>query len=465
MDLDHSRDVTLSPLDAACLRIEDRTSLIVNAGAMVFDGPLDDSKVREVLRTRLLAFRRFRQRVVPSGFPLGLPRWEDDRLFDLGSHVHRIALPSPGDDQVLREVLSDLISTPLDHARPLWEVHLIENHGAGSVVFFRIHHALADGRALLRVLRSLTDRKGPVEPGESILGAPEPPGEPDPSPEASRTTGTAEDILAETEALLHRAITLLFHPGQVQDLAGSASDAAASLGHLLTLSADSATPYKGPLGVAKRVAWSNPVPMSRIKAVAKASGASANQVILCAIAGAIRRDLERRGLSVCDLTFRVSIPVSMWRNEPADRLGNRFSLNLLELPVDRGDPRERLAVLRERLERLRLSAETDVMYGLMQVFGMLPPEVGNPILGLLNRKVTAVLSVVPGLPRVVGFAGRPVERMIFWVPQSGRLGLGLSVLPYRGAVTLGVAGDAGLMPDPGLLAAAFEDELNEPVLG
>ena len=163
MDVDRTRDEPLSPLDAACLRIEDRTCLIVNTGAMVFAEPLDFERVEQVLRQRFLGFHRFCQKVVSSHLPLGLPHWEDDPLFDLRSHLHRIALPAPGNDQMLKEVLSDLISTPLDQARPLWQVHLIENYGSGCVVLFRVHHSLADGMALLPVLCAMTDRS-PEEP-------------------------------------------------------------------------------------------------------------------------------------------------------------------------------------------------------------------------------------------------------------------------------------------------------------
>lgn len=454
MDVDHARDEPLSPLDTACLRIEDRTCLVVNAGAMILAEPLEFGRLGEVLQRRFLAFPRFRQRVVPAALPLALPRWEDDPLFDLGSHVHRMALPAPGDDQALREILSDLISTPLDLSRPPWQVHLIEAYGPGCVVLFRIHHCMADGLALLPVLRSLGDRRtdagdGPTRPGS------QPTHDAGPSP-----TDRVHALLAETEALLHQAITLLFHPDQGRDLAASAGDAASTLGRLLTMGSDSPTPFKGALGIPKRVAWSEPVPVGRLKAIGRGAGATVHEVLLGAIAGALRRELQRRGTTVHDLTFRVSVPVSLRRPDEPTRLGNRFSLNLLDLPVDRGDPRERLAVLRERLVRIRGSRETEVVYGLMNLFGLLRPELAGPATSLLNRKVSAVLSVVPGPPRPMRFAGRPVERMMFWVPQSGRLGLGLSVLTYRGFATFGVAADAGLVPDPGRLVQAFRAELD-----
>jgi WS/DGAT/MGAT family acyltransferase len=458
MEVNHSRDELLSPLDAACLTIEDRTCLIVNAGAMIFAEPLDFSRLKDVLSRRFLSFQRFRQRVVAAHLPLGLPHWEVDPLFDLATHVHRIALPTPGDDQVLREVLSDLVSTPLDLSRPPWQVHLIENFGRGCVVLFRVHHCVADGMALQNVVRSITDRRASSDDAGCSADRMDSRKVVEPA-EARHFADTAHAVLSETEALLHQAITLLFHPDQGRELAATASDAAATLVRLLTLASDSPSPFKGSLGVLKRVAWSNPIPVRRLRSIGRGTKATVNEVLLSVLSGALRRELERQGVTPCDLTFRVSVPVSMRRGDAVNRLGNQFSLNLLELPVDRGDPRERLAVLRERLKRLENSAETEVIHGLMNLFGLLPSEVANLALGLLNTKVTAVLSIVPGLPWPVHFAGQPVDRMMFWVPQSGRLGLGLSLLTYRGFATLGVACDAGLAPDPERLVEAFHDEI------
>jgi hypothetical protein len=253
MDVDHARDEPLSPVDTACLRIEDRTSLIVNAGVMVLAERPDFEHVYGLLSRHFLRFRRFRQRVVSAGLPLGLPHWEDDPLLDLKIHLHRVGLPLPGDDRALREMLSDLISTPLDHTKPLWQVHVIENYGVGCVVLFRLHHCLADGMALLQVLRAITARSAegpsneravvnPLEGTEAHDG------------EGSTLRSKAETVLSKTEALLHQAITALFHPAQGRELAAAASEAATTLGRLLLIGHDSPTVFKGSLGIRKQLA-------------------------------------------------------------------------------------------------------------------------------------------------------------------------------------------------------------------
>jgi WS/DGAT/MGAT family acyltransferase len=459
MEADETCDEPLSPVDTACLRIEDRTSLIVNVGAMMFAESLDYGRVKETLEQRLLGFPRFRQRVVFPEWPLGPPHWEDDPFFDLRSHLHRMALPGPGDDQALQELLSDLISTPLNRTGPLWQVHLIENYRNGSVLLFRLHHCLADGMALTQVLRAMTDR----EPG-TPRKVPAPAGRPPPDEDRIRAapsplTARVHALLGGTETLLHRGIETLFHPGQGLALAGVASDAAITLGKLLLLEPDSPTVFKGPLGAIKHVAWSPPLPIKEIKAIGRFLGGSVHEVLLTAVTGALRRYLQHRGTPVSDIHLRVSIPVGKRHGASAQALGNRFSLNLLALPIDRGDPAERLAVLRRRLRALERSSEAGVISGLMNLYGMAPAEIGNRLIPLLTKNVTAVVSTIPGPRRTISFAGRPIQRLMFWVPQSGHLGLGLSLLTYADAVTLGVVADAGLVPDPESIVQGFREEI------
>ncbi len=130
------------------------TNLMVITGALWFDEPVDWERAREVLRERLVErFPRFRQRVV-EGSVTGLsgPHWEDDENFDLDLHIHRLALPAPGGQAALEALVAELMAEPLDPAKPLWQFHFVEGFGAGSAVVTRMHHCIADGIALARVL-------------------------------------------------------------------------------------------------------------------------------------------------------------------------------------------------------------------------------------------------------------------------------------------------------------------------
>ena len=148
-----SHSEMFSPMDAAWWHMEDPTSMTMITGVMTFDGPIDIERLKATLEQRFLTYRRFRQRVRAPRLGIGLPRWEMDPHFDLSSHIHRIALPSPGDQTALEELAGDLMSTPLDYSKPLWQLHIVENcaDNKGAMIV-RLHHCIADGLALVRVL-------------------------------------------------------------------------------------------------------------------------------------------------------------------------------------------------------------------------------------------------------------------------------------------------------------------------
>jgi len=160
---------TMSNVDTAWLQMDRPTNLMMIASFMIFDEPIDYERFLQTIERRLLAFDRFRQRVVPPRTPFGNYSWELDPHFDLRAHIHRAAVPAPGDKAALQNMMSDIISTPLDRSRPLWQYHLLEGYQGGTVVASRMHHSIADGIALMRVLLSLTDltpdsRRSPTRP-------------------------------------------------------------------------------------------------------------------------------------------------------------------------------------------------------------------------------------------------------------------------------------------------------------
>ncbi|HYB28388.1 MAG TPA: wax ester/triacylglycerol synthase domain-containing protein, partial [Solirubrobacteraceae bacterium] len=147
----------MSNADAAWLHMDRPTNLMVVNALLLFDEPVDTSRVREILRSRLVEpFPRFRQLVTERRLGVGVPSWEDDPNFDLDLHFHHLALPAPGDKRALEELISDLISRPLDRRKALWDWYLVDGFGGGLAMVVRIHHCIADGIALSRVLLSLT---------------------------------------------------------------------------------------------------------------------------------------------------------------------------------------------------------------------------------------------------------------------------------------------------------------------
>ncbi|MGB5194590.1 MAG: wax ester/triacylglycerol synthase domain-containing protein, partial [Polyangiales bacterium] len=154
----------MSPVDSAWLHMEEPTNLMMITGVSLLDTLPDFERFRKTLEVRLLTLDRFTMRVVEPMLPVGTPHWEVDPNFDLDAHVHRVALPAPGDLTELQRFISDLASTPLDFSKPLWNIHLVENVAGGAAMVLRLHHCIGDGTAMNAVMFRLMDmaRDAPI---------------------------------------------------------------------------------------------------------------------------------------------------------------------------------------------------------------------------------------------------------------------------------------------------------------
>ena len=429
----------LSSVDAAWLRMEDPTNLMMVTGILVFPEPLDHRRVRTTLEKRLLPFDRFRQRVVEAPFGIGPPRWVEDNRFDLDAHLHRVALAPPADQAALEELVGDLMSTPLDMSKPLWQIHLIDGYRGGSVLLSRLHHCIADGIALVQLLLSLTDTS--ANPGR--VKAAERPARGSSGPGAS----------------LGAVASLLANPLELIELAQTGVSAVDTLQRLVLLPPDPPTVLKGPLGVTKRAAWSDMIPLERIKAAGARHGATVNDILIAAVAGALRDYLEERGERVDELEIRAAVPVNLRPIERGLELGNSFGLVFVPLPISIAEPDRRLAELKLRMDRIKASSEAIVSFGVLTAIGLVPRQLHPPAVEFFGSKASVVMTNVPGPREPLFLSGRRIGEFMFWVPMSGHLGLGISILSYAGGVMVGVAADAGLIPDPSRIVAAFEREL------
>jgi WS/DGAT/MGAT family acyltransferase len=429
----------LRNVDASWLRMDDPTNLMVVTGVLVLDGPLGVERVRALLEERLVRYPQFTSRVATPVAGVGLPSWEPDPDFSLDRHLHVERLGPGAGDPALRAFVSDLLSRPLPPGRPLWSVHLVPRFQGGSVVVFRVHHCIGDGLALVHVLLSMAD------------GAPAPEGR-RAAPRASWGITLGRQVLDGVGALLDR-------PGRVGDLARLASGSVSSLVSLLALPSDPVTAFKGPLGKRKLAAWSHPLDLSDFKSAARATGSTVNDVLVAALAGALRRYLESRGEVPESLEVRAVVPVNLRPPEEAGELGNRFGLVFLPLPLGIPDPLDRLFEVRRRMRALKGSPQAFAIYQVLWAVGVAPRPVFDLALSLFAAKGTAVVTNVVGPREPIAIAGVPVRELMFWVPSAGRLGVGVSLLSYAGKVWMGLQCDAGLVPDPAAVLAGFEAEV------
>jgi WS/DGAT/MGAT family acyltransferase len=392
----------------------------------------------------------------------------DDPHFNLRSHLQRVALPDPGGQKELQEYASTVMSTPLDFSKPLWQFQYIENYRGGSAVVARIHHCIADGIALVRVLLSLTD--------DSPSG----------SPKARRARRRRKPLgggfwLPEvvnnavysagriTARMVDKTLETLSDPASAAQIVAEGAKGTGILARLATMSADPETIFKGELTTAKRVAWSEVMPLADVKAYSKSKGATINDVLLAGVTGAIRRYMLGRKVEVDGLNIRAVVPVNLRPDSDIIKLGNKFGLVFLALPVGVADRGERLLELKKRMDKIKKSSEPMVIYAILNAVGLTGPKVESVALQLFGSKATAVMTNVPGPREEIFLAGKAMRSMMFWVPQSARLGLGVSILSYAGQVRLGVATDSGLVPDPESIIEAFQEEMTammaEPAAG
>jgi WS/DGAT/MGAT family acyltransferase len=460
----------MGPVDTIWLNMDRPDNLMVIDSLMLLDGPADWDRVRGVLQRRLVdPYPVFRQHPVHPMNPVAMPRWEDDADFDLERHIVPVTLERP-DDEALGAYVDSQTSRAFDHDHPLWEAHFIDGGPGGSVVYLRIHHAIADGIALISVLVSLTD----ADPDADLLeeagdAVPVPPrGIPAGSPvsglvqDAARLTRSAGATAAGlTKAAAEAALEIPRHlgPHSVVDALSLAGRTGRVAGKLLFT-----TPPHGPLTghprTRKRAAWSTAFPLRDVKRVGRASGATVNDVLLGAVAGALRTYQVEHGAKPADLTTMVPVNVRDLSKPLPPELGNEFALVFFNYPCEVAGPLERVAESHRRMEAIKDSPEAAVTFGLIGAIGRSGKELERLLVEFFADKAVGVTTNVPG-PRERRFiAGNGLASVLAWVPGSGHQTLGVSIVTYADEVRVGFKVDAARIPDPEALVQAFEDEVD-----
>ena len=480
--------VPVAPGDLTWLLMDRPNNLMYVHGVLWFAERPDWDKVREVLRERLVErFGVFGRRAVEID---GNWVWQDDPEFDLDNHVRVVRLPDPGSLAEAQRYISSRFSEPFDHARPLWEMDFIEGvnglggGGEGAMVLARFHHGIADGvrlvQVLLSLLDSLADGAVPAAVGRAGRGG-------GPLGAARRAVGkvaggTTDFVRGATSAiagapgyvatrgpeLVGDAVNLLQQPTDLVDAITSvASEDNAlvntwrSLGRLALSKHSVDTVWSGTPGVDKRVAWISGISLAQVRRVGKAHNATINDVLIGAVSLGITEYLREKGeTSVEQVNWLIPVSLKPIDAELPKELGNHFALVMMPMPLGVDDPDTLLAEVRHRMMRIKNSAEPAVLYGIQRVIAETPAAVSVPLTNYVANKAVGVLTNVPGPRGPMALAGTEVAGILGWVPSSGDQPLGLCIFSYNGAVNIGIAADARLLPDPGRLGELIEQAIH-----
>ncbi len=458
----------MSRVDTAWLRMDNDVNLMMIVGVWLLTPGVSYEALRDRIGDKLLKYDRFRQKVVQDTMGAA---WVFDDDFDIERHVVREKLHRQRGqtaEAALQARCGELATTALDPAHPLWTFHLIEDYEGGSAVIARIHHCIGDGIALISVTLSITDggneppkrRKKPVDDDA---------GEHDWLADAvlKPLTDIAVKAIGMYGDGVVKSMDVLSHPQQLLgslDMARTGYQVLSDVAALALLADDSPTQLKGkPVGK-KRVAWNQPLPLDAVKAIGKGLNCSINDVLLACAAGAIGQYLRDRGEDPTGKEIRAMVPVNLRPLDKAWQLGNRFGLAPLVLPIGIDNPIERVYAVRQRMSELKGSYQPLLAFAVLSVAGLMIKPVQDAILNLFAKKATAVMTNVPGPAVPLKLCGSTIRQTIFWVPASGDIGLGVSILSYAGGVQFGLISDERLCPEPQQIIDRFGPEFDKLLL-
>ena len=457
----------MSRVDNAWLRMDNDVNLMMIVGVWLVMPAVRYAALCERVADKLLKYPRFQQKVVQDAMGA---QWVDDESFDIHRHVlHETLKRKKGQSAqaALQARCGALATTPLDPTHPLWTFHLIEDYEGGSAIIARIHHCIGDGISLISVTLSITDG-GNEPPKRRKKNADKDDGGDWLSDAVLKPlTGVAVKALGMYGDGVSKTLQTLSNPQAVMgsvDMARTGLKVLKDVAALALLADDSPTQLKGKPAGRKRVAWNEPLPLDVVKHVGKGLNCSINDVLLACVAGAIGQYLRQRGEDPAGKEIRAMVPVNLRPLEEAWKLGNRFGLAPLTLPIGIANPIERVYAVRARMTELKGSYQPLLAFAVLSLAGLMIKPVQDAILNLFAKKATAVMTNVPGPAVALKFCGSTITQTMFWVPASGDIGMGVSILSYAGGVQFGLITDEGLCPDPQAIIDLFEPEFEKLLL-
>ena len=413
--------------DFAWYRMDFQKNLMVINSILLFEGPVDIERLISTIEHRLPNYPRFTQKV---GTRFGLPYWVEDQHFDIRKHIELESF----DHEVTREELQSYMATmarvPLDSSRPLWHMHVIDRVQGGHAIVFRVHHSITDGLGLVHVLNHLTDDsdtqgKTPSKVGHPLFAQPTPP-----------------SVCSYVNKAM-RWLKIGFH-----------------VGRLSVQPSDERTQLKAPMSGEKKLVWLPPMAMDQVRATSKRVGVTINDLWVGAVSGALRRYQAERGERGDNKALRAAVTFNLREKSNAYQLGNEFGLVAVDLPTNHDDPNVRLSESSRRMTAVKRSQQPRATMVFLSIVAFFPAMLQRFALNLFTSKGSAVLTNIEGPSRARYLAGSRLSDLICWVPQTGKIGIGLSFISYAGQIQMALFVDTKLVDDPDRLMELTREEFD-----
>ncbi|MEN8239522.1 MAG: wax ester/triacylglycerol synthase family O-acyltransferase, partial [Actinomycetota bacterium] len=458
----------LSGLDASFLALESRETHM-HVGSVVVFGPgqytseegVDIDVLRGIVAARLDQIPRYRQRL--ATIPIeGQPVWVDDEHFNLGSHVRHVALPHPGTPEQLKSLAGVIMSQPLDRARPLWELNIVEGlENGGFAIISKIHHCMIDGMSGIDLMAAILDFTPDVE-----LVEPKPW---TPRPAPNGTELAVREFSRSISSIVANIADISRVREEIGDLTGDwthkirAAMASLSSGWLTPTGK---TPLNGDIGPTRLFDWTS-LPLDGVKTIKNTHGVTVNDAMLAIVAGAVRSYLLNEGhlseMDVASTEFRIMAPVSVRSEAQSGTLGNQVAMWLIALPIAERDPAKRIKIINEETKMLK---ETDQALGASTLVSV---STGAPAtlvslaarLGSRARPFNMTITNVPGPQFPLYLGGSKMIATYPLVPLWKSHGAGIAIFSISGSMDIGINMAQSVIEDPTALArhlqAAFKE--------
>lgn len=445
----------LTTLDAGFLEAEDGDHHISMAvgGLSVLEGPIPDFEaLRCAISEKATALPRMRQVLRTHLLDLQSPEWVDVPNVDLSHHIHHVALPQPGDDRELFRLTADIMERRLDRERPLWECWIIEGLSDGRwAMLLKIHHCIADGITIMHMFSGLADTNDGDTFATEIRAAKE-------------TLPKNGSLKFNLNPLGLARTTWRIAATATANAELAVGGAARIIGAILS-PADS-SPLVGSVTAMRRYSAAR-VSLDDVGKVQDAFGVTLNDVALAAITASYRSALTRRGRPPQQNSMPTLVPVSVRSNDAMGVAGNRVSLMLPYLPVDREDPIDRLQTVHERLTHAKSSGQREAGSAFVAAVNAMPFALTawavRTLVRFPQRGVVALATNVPGPRHRLRVFDREVLRMMPIPPIALGLRTGVAIVSYADELAFGITADYDAAPDVDELAAGIEHGIAELV--